>query len=252
MKKQIVTYKEDDDKIIQPVALLKFGELIHLKELMKNGTIYASSISEIRKKESNNKIENYRNDPFEGSLRYISSGPAKATFTTLKDSDGNPLSVPLINFNYFEKPELLFGNICSFYGITADSFNNGELIPVDERMKTFGSHFMLITNFDEFIKRVDKAIENTTKSNWQYGFVKYLDIKDYNNNTNLFKKRSLFSFQNEFRLHFEINNTSAIKINIGSIEDISIIISSDVLHFLKMNFDMKSKLLNINWLKEVQ
>jgi hypothetical protein len=249
MKKTITVYKEEDDKVHQPLVLLKFGELEHLKELLEKGVIHASSISDIRKTEEEK--ENYRNDPAEGALHYLSKGPAQATFSTLKNPEGNPLSIPIINLTYYEKPEFVFGNICSFYGITTDNFSNNELIPVNNKMKDFGCHFIMITNFDEFVRRIDKAIESTNKTNWAYGFLKYFNEDDYEGDLHIFKKRSRYSFQKEFRLHFKTKETSAIKINIGSILDIATILSSDVLEYLKMNLDIKNKTFNVNWLKAI-
>lgn len=43
MAKRITTYKEEGDKTYIPVALLKFGKLKHLEDLLNNGTLYVSS-----------------------------------------------------------------------------------------------------------------------------------------------------------------------------------------------------------------
>jgi hypothetical protein len=252
MKKTITVHKEDDDVIHHPLILLKFGKLSNLKALLEKGIIHASSISDFRRiKGVKEEKEDFRNDPLEGAIHYLSKGPAQAIFSTLKNPEGNLLSIPIINFTYHEKPKFVFGNICSFYGITTDCFINNELIPVDNNMKSFGSHFIMITNFDEFVKRIDKAMENTYRINWRYGFIKYFNENDYEGNIDEFKKRSRYNFQNEFRLHFKIQETSAVDIEIGSIQDIATIVSSDVLEFLKIKLDIKNKIFNINWLKQI-
>lgn len=252
MGKKITTYKEDDDKTYIPVALLKFGKLKHLQDLLNNGTLYVSSIQEIRKlKEGESDRDNFRNDPAEGAIDHYNTGPAKAQFQNLKTPSGEPLSVDLINVSFYNKPEFVLGNICSFYGITNESFINNELIPIDAKMKYFGSHFLFIKNFDEFIRRIDVAIEKSTKTTWYYGYVNYFNEDTYSGKLNLFKKRSRYAFQKEFRLYFETKNKTYIKINLGNLEDIAVIITSDVLEHLNMTLNLEAKSCDVKWLTPI-
>jgi len=236
--KVVRTHVTEGSKKITPVALLKFGELEHLSDLLKNGTVYLSSIEDLRKEEKGESQEkDMRNDAVEGAHKYRSGGPGTAA-TTLPN--GKPLSFSFIDIMYYEAPEVILGNICSFYGITTDSFSDNQLLPVDEKMTYFGSHFIFIKDFHEFINRVDKALEKL-KINWFYGYVEYFDEKQYDGEMHLFKKRSRFSFQNEFRIYLRTENISSMKLDIGSIQDIAGIAPSNTISELKMTISTKSE-----------
>lgn len=249
MVKKITTYSEENDKTYIPIALLKFGKLHHLQDLLNNGILYVSSIQEIRKlKEGESDKDNFRNDPAEGATSHLNTGPAKAQFQNLKSPSGEPLSIDLVNVSFYNKPEFVLGNICSFYGITNENFINNELIAIDPAMKYFGSHFLFIKNFDEFIRRIDVAIEKSIKSTWYYGYVNYFNEDTYSGKLNLFKKRSRYSFQKEFRLYFATKNKTYIKIKLGNISDIATIISSDVLEHLSMTLNLEDKCCDVKFL----
>lgn len=223
-------------------TLLKFGNEEHLIELLKNGKLYLSSIQDIRKEEKKqNEEKNFRNDPVEGANKYRSIGPGTA-LATLPNGDSFPLSFQ--NLMYYEKSEFVLGNICSFYGIATNSFSDNELIPIDEQMNAFGSHFIFIKNFTEFIHRVDKALEKLEIS-WYYGFVEYFDENQYVGEMHLFKKRSRYSFQNEFRIYLETDNTTPLKLSIGNLEDIADIRQSNKIGELKMALSDNANILYI-------
>lgn len=218
------------NKVTKVFALLRFGQEEYLNDLVKNGVLYLSSIEDIRKIEEREDKENYRNDPVEGAHNYRSSGPGTASY---KHPNGMSGSINFLNLTYYDMPEIIYGNICSFYAITAESFLNCDFIPVDKRMVSFGSHFIFITNYEEFMKRVERAMDEL-KIHWYYGPVEYFNEADYDGKLHMFKKRSRYYFQNEFRIYIETENTESMKLNIGSIEDIALIAPSDTIDQLKM------------------
>ncbi len=129
-------------KSAQIFLLLKFGKEEHLKALQEKGTLYLSSIEELRK------ADNFRNDSYEGALRYISQ-PSGGT-ATAQLPDGKTFSFKFLKASVMEYHEFILGNISSFYAISSNNFKNGEFMPVDERMQEFGTHVILINNVDKF------------------------------------------------------------------------------------------------------
>lgn len=242
----MIDNNSDDEKEFHPVVLLKYGQLEHLQDLLYNGNIYVNSIEEIRKHETE-KEGDFRNDPLEGIRNFHSFRPVKVTMIPVSNKEKEPIVIHPENIKYWEKPEKILGNICSFYGITTKDFINNELIPIDEKMKEFGTHFILIKNFDEFINRINKAIENSTRTTWYYGFVKYFNEGNHVGEVNLFKKRSRFKYQKEFRLYLESKSDKPLFIKIGNIEDIASIIHADATSHFNIIADFEKNICNIKY-----
>lgn len=236
----------DKTNSFQPVVILKYGQLEHLQDLLLNGNIYVNSIEEIRKHETE-KEGDFRNDPLEGIRNFHSFRPTKIILQSVLNKDKEPIILHPENIKYWEKPEKILGNICSFYGITTKDFINNELIPIDEKMKEFGTHFILIKNFDEFIKRINIAIEQTIRTTWHYGFVKYFNEENHVGEVNLFNKRSRFEYQKEFRLYVAAKTSEPIFIKIGSIEDIATIIHGEATSYFSILADFEKKVCNIKY-----
>lgn len=238
MRKRIEVIKENGDETFIPIVILKFGQYDHLMQLLNEGIIFLNSVNNIRKAEDKEDKEHFRNDTLEGITQYTSVGPTELTL--VPQSGDPPIKLPVLNITYYGHYEETFGSICSFYGITDKSFVKDQLLPIDERMKQFGSYFIIIRNFDEFIKRIDTAVEKTTRCAWQYGFVKYFDAKNFSGEINLFKKRSIYSYQKEFRLHFKTEHPQPIFVKAWPMRDIASVYPIEALKF----FNVK-----INWIK---
>ena len=236
----------DDETEFKAIILLKYGKLEHLQDLLYNGVIYASSIEKIREKETKESAD-FRNDPLEGIRKYTSVRPTKVTLISVLNKNLAPIEIYPENIKYWETPEKILGNICSFYGITTKDFINNQLIPIDTRMKEFGSHFILIKDFWEFIRRIDKAIEQTTKTTWHYGFVKYFNEEDYKGEIDLFHKRSRYKHQKEFRLYFKTKSNEPFFIKIGNIEDIATIINSEATEHMKMTVNLEQNFCDLKF-----
>ncbi len=244
MKELQNTQKEKETFI--PILTLKFGQLKHLQDLLRFGNLFVSSIENLRK-DPNNLADDYRTDHAEGASKYVSRGPGTAKLISVKNKDNEPITLPFLNFSYFEKAEYILGNICSFYGITDKCFKDNELIPIDPKMKQFGSHFLIIKNFDEFIRRIDIAIERTTRTSWYYGYVEYFNEDNFDGNLHLFHKRSRFSYQKEFRIYFDTVLKTPMTINIGSIEDIAMILPSNITEHFQATLNLSELNCNLRW-----
>lgn len=237
----------DKTESFQPVVLLKYGQLEHLQDLLHNGNIYVNSIEEIRKHETE-KEGDFRNDPLEGIRNFHSFRPTKIILQSVLNKDKEPIILHPENIKYWEKPEKILGNICSFYGITTKDFIDNKLMPIDEKMKEFGTHFILIKNFDEFINRIDKAVGQTIRTTWYYGFVKYFNEENHAGEVNLFNKRSRFEYQKEFRLYVAAKTSEPIFIKIGNLEDIATIVHAEATPYFNIIADFDNKTCNIKYL----
>lgn len=71
--------------------------------------------------------------------------------------------------------------------------------PIDTRMEKPYTHFLFITDYFEFARRVEAALDKK-KINCRYGFVEYFDEENFNGELCPLHKRSRFSFQNEYRI----------------------------------------------------
>lgn len=241
----MIVNTENDDETFIPVVLLKFGEHEHLMKFLLDGTLRVSSINDIRKTENEKEKDNFRNDSLEGITHYTSVGPTELTLVPIS---GKPsFKLPVQNITYYGQYEEIYGNISSFYGITDKCFHQGLLLPVDKKMKLFGDHFIIIKNFDEFVRRIDIAIENSTRYSWQYGFVKYFDEKNFRGTIDPFKKRNIYSYQKEFRLHFKTGQSKPIFINIGPLYDIAQIFPTTALDNFKMEANFETNFAKISF-----
>lgn len=236
----------DKTESFQPVVLLKYGQLEHLQDLLHNGNIYVNSIEEIRKHETE-KEGDFRNDPLEGIRNFHSFRPTKIILQSVLNKDKEPIILHPENIKYWETPEKILGNICSFYGITTKDFIDNKLIPIDEKMQEFGTHFILIKNFDEFIKRIDKAVGQTIRTTWYYGFVKYFNEENHVGEINLFNKRSRFEYQKEFRLYVATKKSEPMFIKIGNLEDIATIVHAEATPYFNIIADFDNNTCNIKY-----
>lgn len=84
---------------------------------------------------------------------------------------------------------------------------------------------LMITNTDEFIKRLKSAAEEKQLKMW-YGAVEYLDIKNLKDDKTPFKKDLKFAPDVEYRFYIQINDKEPedeLRLYIGDISDISVI-----------------------------
>lgn len=110
----------------------------------------------------------------------------------------------------------------------------------DERFLSFGSHILLINNAPEFGRRLSTAIARTKglfHSEYfheGHGLVQYKDLTNYSGAKGIFVKDSKYSWQREYRIvlgadDYILNSNGGLELQIGSIADISQIVSIQAL-----------------------
>jgi len=87
----------------------------------------------------------------------------------------------------------------------------------------FGEYVVLIHQPSVFIRRLFSAFKSIGGYIAESREVEYFDEETYDGDTGPFKKRSLYSYQREFRISVKSvsNANDPIKVNIGCINDIA-------------------------------
>lgn len=229
-------------------ALIKFGQEQHLRDLLNTGSLYFSSKQSLRgsKKEDS---DDFRYDSLEGANLY-ESHRFGVTINMKNPSTGEDMNIPARRLVFSGKPEIVYGNIVSFYGITDKSFVNNKMTPVDPRMKDFGSHFLLIYDYQHFMKRISAAFDRL-KLNHSLGKVEYFDEENHKGELHYFHKRSSLNYQNEYRIHIDRESTSPYLLKIGNLREFAVICHSDTLEYLDINLNPDNNSLNIKYLRPV-
>ncbi|WP_024642276.1 hypothetical protein [Pseudomonas syringae] len=96
---------------------------------------------------------------------------------------------------------------------------------LDEEMLLLGEHAVLIIKVAEFMDKVSKAAESEGYSSWR-GLVDYFDPETFHGSfgeiESVFKKRSIYSYQKEFRFVFDSITPEGTKtIHAGSLDGIA-------------------------------
>lgn len=227
-------------------ALIKFGQEQHLRDLLNRGSLYFSSKESLRGSKKENS-DDFRYDSLEGATLYESHSFG-VTMNMKNPNTGEEMNIPARRLLFTAKPETVYGNIVSFYGITDKSFVNNKMITIDQKMKEFGSHFILIYDFQHFMKRINATLDRV-KLNHKLGKVEYFDEENYKGELHPYHKRSSLSYQNEYRIHIDRESTSPYLLKIGNLSEFAMVCHSDTLEYLDINLNPDNNSLNIKYLK---
>jgi hypothetical protein len=230
-------------------ALLKFGQEQHLRDLLNRGSLYFSSKQSLRGSKKENS-DDFRYDSLEGATLYESHGFG-VTLNIKNPETGEDMSFPARRLVFTAKPVTVYGNIISFYGITDKSFVDNKMIPVDPKMKEFGSHFILIYDYQHFMKRVSAAT-NRLRLDHSLGKVEYFDEDNHKGELHYYHKRSSLSYQKEYRIHLDRQSTSPYLLKIGNLSEFAVICHSDTLEYLDVKLNSDDNSLDIKYLKPVR
>jgi hypothetical protein len=96
---------------------------------------------------------------------------------------------------------------------------DGELINSQNRQ--FGDSFLLVLHPQELLDRVVKAAREIGLARIEWRLVEYFDESEYSGKVGRFRKRSIFAYQNEFRIVVEPGSNEARKLTVGSLIDIT-------------------------------
>jgi len=197
---------------------LKFGEENDILDLYQNGTIYMSPIQRFREIEGGE----LRGDLYEGvsSIKNYLPGQFEISSIGFK---GNHLGIHLR-----ESYERVLGNIYSLYCISSHGWKNPNDFKIDEKIKKFGSHCLMIKDNKKFLSLIEKTLKQLN-AKFRHNFVEYYDKKAINRQISLFEKPLEFEYQKEFRFYVERKSTDPFVFSIGSLIGISELYSSHLI-----------------------
>jgi hypothetical protein len=212
-----------------PILFVKFGKKNHIEEFQNKGLLYFNTVDFFKKLESEHGT---RGDFLEGASEIKNIFEQDKSVLII-----NPGGKDEIKFNLtkaqIRKIVNYKGNIFSLFSIFNDKKEIQE-IEFKKSMISFGNTALIITNVNEFLKRVKLELDKQRfKFNW--GLVDYYNENARNQKElNIFSKASTFQNQNEFRIYVENVNNKPLKIQIGSNKEVSCIIESKKLTKLKI------------------
>jgi len=189
--------------------LIKIGKKKYMHKLYEKGLIYMRDIDYFRKYEDNE----LRGDKDEGIIGIEQAVDIRLLHEGKEIAHGGSGQ---LKFHDYENK----GNIYSMIAIT--SREDPENFKIDEKNKKFGDCFVVITDVREFIERIEGKLKEL-KQKYEYGLVEYYALKEHSGPLNVFCKPNYFKYQKEFRFFVKRSKTGPLKIEIGSIKDISFI-----------------------------
>lgn len=199
--------------ILPIFGLIRFSKREYNEQLRDVGLLHMKPLSYFVELES----ESSRGDPFEGTTnitqpKHIGEFTISSPLAGKIDVDPSELAGPIrISLN-----KTSTCNVYCMFAITQTV--DGAL--VDERNIEFGDSFVLILNPTEFLNRVSLAARERG-FRVECGLVDYYDAENYSGKTGRFKKRSIYSHQNEFRIVVEPGSEEPVNLLVGSLIDIT-------------------------------
>lgn len=133
-----------------------------------------------------------------------------------------------ISLHLKESYEAVLGNVYSLYCISSHGWNNPMDFRIDERMKGFGSHCLMVKDNEKFLARIEKKLTELNVK-FYHGFVEYYKKDEVNRKINLFEKPLEFEYQKEFRFYVERDAKDEFVFRIGSLQDLAEVWQSEVI-----------------------
>ncbi len=192
------------------MGLFKFGLRQHIEEFVGEGHLYMNTLSYFRTLEDGT----LRQDKEEGSAFCMQPGKAKlgievdGAFQEIPDIVG-----PIVYWDEIDQRS----NVFCMYVLRASP----AAALIDPQNFEFGDTFALLTDGNEFLRRVRLAVQDSGQR-LQWGLVEYVDRATYHGSMGIFKKFSSFSYQSEFRIALVPGTGRAYSLRVGDLSDITL------------------------------
>ncbi|RZK43057.1 MAG: hypothetical protein EOO90_05225 [Pedobacter sp.] len=208
---------ENKDAIL---ALIKYSSKERLEQLQK-GKMYFNTLKFFEGCDDSfgvgDRFERvYKQTKGKGAVIDLIKEFGNISIQMIKQPDGTHIST-------YRKDDLYINIFCLYSVSSEENFVSlRQNLPLD--MKGFGTHMLIIYNVTEFIKRV-KARLSSLGLNPHLSPVKYIDVQEHEGSISYFEKPLKYSYQKEFRIGIQTKVEQSMTIDIGSIKDISDIVS---------------------------
>jgi len=212
--------------------IIKLGPHEHMKALFDDGVVYMNTLEFYRTLEAHDERSDVNegteqvSNRTDGVLRW--KNPKTNTFEEIaKLTHGRirELNSNIQNLNVY----------CLYYLKSKMPIESvGAIIP--QRTKVgFGEYAVVVADAGEFVTRIKKAAIDIGHRHFR-SLVKYEDFSQEKLDVGPFVKDQAFSHQSELRvaLYTGENSGSAIKLEIGSIEDIAVLVPSEDLNGISL------------------
>lgn len=206
-------------------GLMKIGDEKWMNKLFAEGNIYGKTAKWYRANAKNSQ----RKDSREGAFRTeLIENPENVTLK--HNGQKLPVELNYVRVNKFNNKQDFYNLYCMFglkdHHVTEKPFIKGANVE-------FGGKAVIIEDTEEFISRVSKKLDEEGYR-YEAGYVNYYEEKKVNKGLTFFDKPDVFKHQSEFRFVIESHEPTVLNINIGSIEDIAIMIDSEKLPELRL------------------
>jgi hypothetical protein len=197
------------------MILLKLGQKEYL-EMLRKGLLYMSSLAYFKALEE----DAARGDPYEGTDSILQACDIGEFLFDPHLPDMEPLHVHgapdgLVNVRIALDRTSSCNIFCMF------AVNRPIVGPIfPKTYEWFGDHFVLFTNTQELFNRVRVAAKNQGLR-VEGRAVEYYDEAKYSGQTGRFRKRSVFSYQCEYRIVIEPGVDEPLRFEIGDLSDIT-------------------------------
>ncbi|MCP3033449.1 hypothetical protein LF817_19165 [Halobacillus sp. A1] len=214
--------------------VIKFGKYEHMKSLQE-GKIFARPLGYFQDMEHKELDKAMRHDQYEGTdeLYQPKVLMKKGRSVLVTDPEGNVLEdvtssiIGPIKRNYGYSTNKPVFCMFSIHSELLKAYEKGSISRlVDPQVKEFGDYVLIITDYEEFIIRVNKLCKKYSNRNLKAipGVVEYVDTKNFHGKYGVFKKPHEYAYQNELRIVFNglsIPSNQSIIAEIDDISDIS-------------------------------
>lgn len=196
--------------------LLRRGEEKYIRSFLEKGEMCFNTMEYFRNVEKEEFAKkNGRKDPHEGA--FSRKHYSKVKIEMIECDVENAVPIFLDGENFVVVDLMNGGNIFSMSSIFQSQL---DLKTIDIDIATFGDSIIIITNPNEFLKRVESELKRQNL-NYHFGAVKYYP-DDYTGELGgPFDKNEFFEKQREFRIFIDSDAKDKILIEIGNIEDIA-------------------------------
>lgn len=213
----------------QSFIFFKFGSEKDITDLFENGTIFFNTIDYFQRLES----QGVRGDKYEGTTKITNHKSDKLKLTITIPETEKEIPFKLSKFHLREFLKDIKGNLYSLYCLRHQDVLEIDDFKIDQRVKEFGTHFIIIKKPEIFINLICNELEKN-KFDYQMKQVEYYEKEKINGEISLFHKTTEFEYQKEFRIVLFNNEIKIKTIQIGSLKEYAEVFKVDVIDTMKI------------------
>lgn len=197
--------RDNQDRVL---GVLKFGVRSHIEQFAE-GLLYMNTLDYFAKLES----DTLRTDSHEGTSHLLRGDGG---ILQIKFGDQFVPVAEIKGSMRYQPDALKSVNVFCMYALRESAVHT----LVDCKNGGFGDTFAILTDFDEFAKRVKSAARSKQGQELQYGLVEYIDDASHLGPVGLFKKDLAFSYQSELRIALFPGTGTLLEFQVGDLSDI--------------------------------